>query len=388
MNTIRIRYPEKRIEENRRRFENTRNFRPTDRAPVLFGTFERYYLDVRGVGFNEFYASSRDMLHHMILNQAWAVEHIPDDRVVDRVLHIPGPRFDNVLDSEAFGAQIEFYDNQPPRLQHLLHTPEDVERLKIPSPTEGLWGRKVEYFKEWSDLLDGYEVFFNDEPGKIEIDPLDMICDGPVLTAVNLAGENFYAWLYECPEICRLLLDKIIRATIERGLFLRQLDPRPRPTYRISDDFAELMSAEMYRNFIVSYDNRLFDLFGRDIRDGRSLHNCGDSTHLLDCFADDLKITSLMLYGHPVDPEIVAEKMGGRVYVWGNISCMKLLSDDVGELYDDAVRCLRAFDRYGGFCLGDGANVAPGTPLENLETVFKAACDYGPYPKITGIANN
>jgi uroporphyrinogen-III decarboxylase len=384
MNTIKIRYPEKRIEENKRRFEDTWNFRQTDRAPVLFATYERYYLDARGVGFNELYANSRDMLHHMILNQAWAIEHVPDDRVTDRVLHIPGPWFDNVLHAEAFGAEVVFYDNQPPRIQHFLSSPEDVERLDVPAPTQGLWGRKVEYFKEWHDLLEGYEVYFNDEPGKIEIDPLDMGGDGPVLTAVDLAGENFYSWLYDCPEICHLLLDKLTRASMERGIYLRELDPRPRPTYLIADDFAELMSAQMYRDFIVPYDNKLYDLFGRNIRDGRSFHNCGNSTHLLDCFVDDLNITSFMIYGHPVDPQIVAEKMGGRVYVWGNISCMKLLSDDSGELYDDAVHCLQAFDRYGGFCLGDGANVAPGTPIENLEKVFNAACDYGTYPRNGG----
>ena len=51
------------------------------------------------------------------------------------------------------------------------------------------------------------------------------------------------------------------------------------------------------------------------------------------------------------------------------------------QIYSDSIKCLNAFAPYTGFTLGDGANVAPGTPLENLETVLKAAEDFGSVPK-------
>src|SRR5665647_620750 len=92
---IKISYPKERMLQNKKRLEDSNNFKTTDRAAVLFGTFERYYLKARNVTYEEFYSSSDSMLQQMLLNQAWAIENIPDDRCTDNVLTIPGPWFDN-----------------------------------------------------------------------------------------------------------------------------------------------------------------------------------------------------------------------------------------------------------------------------------------------------
>ncbi len=378
---ININYPEDRMKKNKKRIEDNSNFKPTDRTPVLFGTFERYYLKARGVGYDEFYSDSKSMLHNMILNQVWAIENIPDDRCTGSVITIPGPWFENILDAEAFGAEVKFYDDQPVRLVRKPLKPEDIEKLRTPSPTDGLWGKKIKYFFEWQELLKDYEVRFNGEPGKIEIGNLGSGGDGPILTAMDLTKEDFLLWAIDSPEICHLLLKKITRATIDRGLYLRKIDPRPGSIFLLADDFAELMSAEMYRELCVPYDNEIFGILGAGIKDGRAMHNCGNSAHLIDTFIKDLKITSFWLFGHPVEPEFVAEKMGGKMKVWGNLNCTTLLIGKKEQIYKESKKCLEAFGGYTGFTLGDGANVAPDTPLENLETVRKAAEDFGHIPK-------
>ena len=197
---------------------------------------------------------------------------------------------------------------------------------------------------------------------------------------MDLAKENFLLWAIDCPEVCHLLLKKTTEAIIKRGQYLRKIDPRPITSYIVADDFAELMSAEMYRKFCVPYDNKIYEIFGAGIKDGRAFHNCGNCTHLIDTFIDDLKITSFLLFGHPVKPEIVAEKMGSKVRVWGNLNCTNLLKGDKEKVYEESMRCLKAFGSHTGYILGDGANIAPGTPLENLKVVLKAAQDFGPVP--------
>lgn len=378
---IKIKYSMERMEKNRIRLKNNADFLPTDRTPVLFGAFERYFLKSRGVGYDEFFSDAKTMLHNMILNQEWAIENIPDDRCTGKVLSIPGPWFENVLSAEAFGAKVTFFNDQPPRLNRLLYTPEDIEKLKIPEPADGLWGKKIKYFFEWQDMLKDYEVSFNEEPGKIEIAPLDTGSDGPILTAVDLAKEDFLIWALDYPEICHMLLKKITKAIISRGNYLRKIDPRTTPSYMLADDFAELISAEMYKEFCVPYDNEIYSILGKGIKDGRSMHNCGNCTHLLDSFVNDLNITSFWLFGHPVSPEVVAKKMGGKVRIWGNLNCTTLLRGKKEEIYGDAVKCLKAFAPYCGYILGDGANIAPDTPIENLEQVLVAAQDFGPIPK-------
>ncbi len=380
---ININYPEDRMKKNKKRLENNANFKPTDRTPVLFGVFERYFLKARGVGYDEFYSDSKSMLHNMILNQAWAIENIPDDRCTDRIIPILSPYFDNVLDAESFGTEVQFYNDQPPRIKRMLFKPEDVEKLKIPAPTDGLWGKKINYFIEWQELLKDYEVRFNGEPGKIEIATLSGVVDGPILTAIDLAKEDFLMWAMDSPEICHLLLKKITRTIINRGIYIRKIDPRPVPCFGLADDFAELMSIEMYRKFCVPYDNEIYGILGMGIKDGRLLHNCGNCTHLLDAFVKDLQITSFSLFGHPVKPEIVAEKMGGRVKVQGNLNCTTLLRGKREQIYEEAIQCLKAFAPYCGFILSDGANVAPDTPLENLQSVLKAVEDFGQIPKLS-----
>ena len=63
--------------------------------------------------------------------------------------------------------------------------------------------------------------------------------------------------------------------------------------------------------------------------------------------------------------------MGGRVRLWGNINPM-LLKDGSA-----ATEALKAMAPCGGYMLGDGANICPGTPLENLSAMMESACDYG-----------
>jgi hypothetical protein len=42
-----------------------------------------------------------------------------------------------------------------------------------------------------------------------------------------------------------------------------------------------------------------------------------------------------------------------------------------------AMECLEALAPCGGFMLGDGANVCPGTPRESFEAIMEAAEEYG-----------
>lgn len=44
---------------------------------------------------------------------------------------------------------------------------------------------------------------------------------------------------------------------------------------------------------------------------------------------------------------------------------------------DAAGEALQAMAPCGGYMQGDGANICPGTPLENLEAMMDAACAYG-----------
>jgi uroporphyrinogen-III decarboxylase len=121
----------------------------------------------------------------------------------------------------------------------------------------------------------------------------------------------------------------------------------------------------------------LFETLGAGMRDGRGMHMCGTSLHLHEALVQTERISGFNLFGYQVKPEDIANSMGGRVRLWGNINPMLMLNGSRQEVKQAALHCLEALAPCGGFMLGDGANVCPGTPLENLAVLTEAAEDYG-----------
>ena len=116
---------------------------------------------------------------------------------------------------------------------------------------------------------------------------------------------------------------------------------------------------------------------GRGLKNGRGLHMCGQSTHLHRVLVEDLRISSFNIFGYLVDPQVAARNLGGRIYLWGNINPMLMLDGTREQVKQAAQAALEAMAPCGGFMLGDGANVCPGTPLENLAVLTEASEEFG-----------
>ena len=133
----------------------------------------------------------------------------------------------------------------------------------------------------------------------------------------------------------------------------------------------------MFREFVVPYVLRLYEQFGRGIADGRGMHMCGDSRHLHGALINDLQITSFNLFGYRVEPEVAAANLGGQCLLWGNVNPMLMLHGTTEQVVYAAREALRWLAPLGGFMLGDGANVCPGTLIENLAVLTEMAENYG-----------
>jgi uroporphyrinogen-III decarboxylase len=200
--------------------------------------------------------------------------------------------------------------------------------------------------------------------------------EGPQMMAVDLVGEDFYWWMAEYPEACHKLMDKITKAMLAAELNFRKVDPSPRWGFGLAEDSAQIASTEMFREFVVPYDNILYDNLGAGMKDGRGMHMCGNSMHLHQSLIEDLRISSFNIFGYMVPPKIAAERFGGHTYLWGNVNPMLMLDGTVEEVRAEAMECLKWMAPCGGYALGDGANVCPGTPLENLAVLTEAAEEY------------
>jgi len=88
-------------------------------------------------------------------------------------------------------------------------------------------------------------------------------------------------------------------------------------------------------------------------------------------------ISSFDVFGYRVAPQVVAQNLGDKTLRWGNINPMLMLHGARAEVKTAATDALKWMAPCGGFMLGDGANVCPGTPIENLAVLTEAAEEFG-----------
>ena len=104
---------------------------------------------------------------------------------------------------------------------------------------------------------------------------------------------------------------------------------------------------------------------------------CGDSTHLHEVLKQELLMNSFDIFGYLVRPQIAAANLGGTTLLWGNINPMLMKDRSYQEIKQAAEECIEAIAPCGGFMLGDGANVCPGTPLSSFRAIMQATQEFG-----------
>ena len=372
---IEIRYPEKDMVANRARMEACRKFQYVDRPPVLLGIEARYTLDVRGIGWDEYFSDPYTQMYHQLLNQKWILENIPDDRCT-----APGvwvwPDWQNIVNASGAGCEIIFSNDETPRARPFLFTPEDVHAYEPRDHTSGLWGKRLEWYRQMMDLRSRFQVIFNGEEVEIGVG-LGINGDSPFMTALDMAQDHFLLWLVEAPEVAHELMHKLTESYIRVETHYRTLRGVPIGSgFGLSDDPVGMLSLKTYREMIVPYTKRLYDVFAPPPAP-RGMHLCGKNYHVIDALVDDLHVTSMDGYGSPNPPEAYVERMAGRVVLAGNIDPMLLLNGPPSEIRAACSHLLDVLGPYGGVILEDGFNVCPGTPIEHLAILREVAIEYG-----------
>jgi len=374
--TLDIDYPVEKMEASRRRMEARARYEYVDRVPVGFCLVPRYFAPLQGVPLSEFYRDAETQYYLQLQFLKWRIENVPEDVTCCGPVLTVAPYFDNVVDSHALGAEVVWPENETLQACPTIQTVAQMEAFEIPPPDAGLWGKVRDWWLAMRELCDQTRVTFNGREGRVEMGLLSVGYLGPFNLAVDLVGVDFYWWIVEYPEACHRFLQKITTAVIAADAYMRRLDPRVRGAYALAEDAAQILSLDKFREFCVPYDRQFYQALGGHTPFGRGMHMCGQSAHLFPAF-DDLGVTHFDLFGYEVPPEVVAEQLGGKMLLWGNLNPMMMLKAGPEQVKAEALRALKALAPCGGFLLGDGANVCPGTPVENLAALTEAAEEYG-----------
>lgn len=370
---LRIDYPAERMARNRQRMEARGRFEITDRVPVGFCVVPRYFAPVFGIPYNTIFKSVKEHYHWQLQFLKYRIENIPEDMVCTGPSLWVAPYFDNVLDSAAFGAEIVWPENETLHTRPVITSVDQMERYRMPEPGTGLWKQAIEWSQAMREFARDTRLTFHGVEGQVTVGTPGISGLSPHMIAIDLVGVEFYCWQVEYPKACHRFLGRITDTLIEAQRHFLKLDNRTWGGIGgLAEDTATVMSPAMFREFCIPYAHRLFDA-----SPSRGVHMCGPSTHLHQALVEDLRITSFDLFGYQVEPAVAARNLGGRALLSGNINPMLMLSGTKEQVKQAALAALEAMAPCGGLLLGDGANVCPGTPIENLAALTEAAEEYG-----------
>lgn len=276
------------------------------------------------------------------------------------------PDSDNYYLAEGFGCRAYIpEDNFPSLAQPALDRFEQVFDLQVPDPhRDGRMPVILEAIERIHDQV-GDEVTIR-VPGT-----------GPFAVAAYLVGvERFLSELAQVQrgnddthrEALERMLDLTTEALIRFGLAEIAAGAH---LVQCGDSLASasVISAEMYRRWALPRHQRVFRAW-KEAGALTVLHICGNNTRVLDLQAQTG--ADIIAIDHLVDLRLAKEQIGARVCLIGNVDPVGVIFDGTPELVEThAQQCLSSAAQSGGYILGTGCEVPPGSPVQNLEALIR-----------------
>jgi hypothetical protein len=286
------------------------------------------------------------------------------------------------------GCPLHYFGNGVPDTSEILKEDKSaLYRLKEPDPLRGgLLGRAMEFFDYMQEHCPRLE--FEGLPVRPPATIPGENTDGPFDLAYKLRGAAEVCLdMYEDPGYFHELMAFLTANIIRRIKAIRQWrwarDPqagdqgRMKGAWGFADDAIAMISTRDYEEFVFPYHQRL----AAEFSDGSpiSMHLCGDATRHFKFLRDHLNVRTFDT-GFPVNFGKLREELGPDVLIYGGPTIMLLKDGRPEEIRKEVKRiCESGIMRGGRFVLREANNLAPGTPVENIEAMYAAGREYGRY---------
>lgn len=199
---------------------------------------------------------------------------IGDDRVASVRVQFGTPQV-----AAAFGCKVVYPENNLPATgSHVLRNAADVEQLAIPDVNAGLYSKLAEWTAIWQENM----------PDGVSIQHPDI--QSPFNNAHLIRGDDILFDFYDCPESVGPLLDKVTDYMISATRHLNSMigggtgwfydwGALWKGNARISNCTMQMISPDLYREFVLPRDTRFFEALG-----GGRIHYCGITDAVIDDF--------------------------------------------------------------------------------------------------------
>ncbi len=241
-----------------------------------------------------------------------------------------------------------------------VRTASDIDRIPEPDvATQGRYPLMLEALGRISEAV-GKEVFV-----------VGCFDQYPFSLAASLLGVNqvMLAAVDDRPLV-EALMERCLEYALAYGTAMAEAGAR---LLSGGDSTAGLLGPRLYREIALPFERRLVAALKAKASTPVSLHVCGDATLILadmaSTGADVLEID------HRVDLGTACDIAGPEITLWGNIDPVAVLWRATPAVVEAASR--RAVEAVHGrghrrFVLSSGCTLAPDTPAENLEALFRA----------------
>ena len=264
------------------------------------------------------------------------------------------------VEAEAFGAEIQFFDQEVPAVRGaLVTTIEEAEALPVPPVYTGRIGICVEAIRKTVDAIKDRPVF----AGAI----------GPFSLTGRLVDVGEAMMLcYDEPELLHVLLEKCVEFSIG---YIKELKNAGANGVVIAEPLAGLISPNHEEEFSTPYVRKIVEA----VQDENFLviyHNCGNYTYLM---TESIKNNGCKAFhfGNSMDMKDMLEKMGSDSLVMGNIDPAGIFRNGDPQAMSQAVRALMdSCSSYPNFIPSSGCDVPPASPWENIEAFYKSVNEY------------
>jgi MtaA/CmuA family methyltransferase len=302
------------------------------RTPILM----QYAAEHIGSNYAEFASD------HRVLVKANA--ECAHDFGIDQVSCISDP----YRETHAFGAEVQYVLDGPPRSTHPLTNRKDLSQLKQPDPLRS---------ERMVDRINAVRAYKEQFGGTYSI--LGWV-EGPAAEAADLRDTiPFLTDLVDDEAFVADLMDRCVEVGIDFAVAQVQAGA---DTIGIGDAIASQVSPDIYDRLIQPREKRLVKAI-KETGAYVKLHICGNITHLLPGIADlDIDIVDV---DHMVKLSTVRAAVGRRVVLTGNIDPVQGVRFGNPSSITETIH--RTYDEAGNpFMVNAGCEIPSGTPPENL----------------------
>jgi hypothetical protein len=363
------------------------NARRPIRVPLIVqGSITNYFfnpeLNTSGLSFERFFKDPDVQIRAQLAHQYWLRHHV----VCDLEMGLPekwGLRvdFQNSYDASWAGAPVLYIENQLPDTEPIFADRREklYDMPKILPADGGVIGEGISYI----DYMEDY-CRRNEFMGRPIAPPRAYPgegCDGALDLAYKLRGaENVLLDMLDEDGYYEDLMTWITDNLIRRMRALRALH-RARwgddPGFGFADDAVTMLSHDMYKKYVLPYHKRIFDEFSNGKKCG--MHLCGANMQHYESLVRELPIDSLDT-GFPVDHGLLRRQVGPDVTLYTGPTVMLLQTGSADAIRAEAKRILESGVTEGGrYVMIAANNMAPRTPVENIQTLYDAVRTYGIY---------